>query len=221
VWIPNAPRMGHATTSPGVHGAPVSSVNHIHFNKATPGQAAAPGTRLKTPDPNAPMPGHALVLRHQEGDDWDYCAIEHLGAKATVDTSASPVPAAARDQSAWHSDTFAAGPPWPEFAHAMGIEASTAASSPIYIVSVQRALPGHRDQLGKILRSQAAGKVPTGNFVLQHLEGGPRDFLTLTRYNSWADFATEQATPTGTAGQWDDIRMHSASHHDTIADRLK
>lgn len=202
-------------------GNPSSDVYHIHFNKAAPGQAEALGARLKTPDPKAPMPDHLLVLRHQEGDDWDYCVIEHLGAKATVDSGGSPVPPAARDQSAWHTDTFAAGPSWAEFARAMGIGAAEADGSAIYVVSVQRALPGHRDQLEKLLRNPAPSKVPSGNVVLQHLEGGPWNFLTLTRYNSWADFAKEQATPAGTAGQWDDVRMHSASHHDTIADRVK
>ena len=30
------------------------------------------------------MPGHFVLLRHQEGDDWDYCVIEHVGTSATV-----------------------------------------------------------------------------------------------------------------------------------------
>ena len=29
-----------------------------------------------------PMPDHFVVLRHQEGDDWDYAVIQHLGPKA-------------------------------------------------------------------------------------------------------------------------------------------
>lgn len=129
-----------------------------------------------------------------------------------------------RDQSAWHTDTFAAGPPWAEFARAMGLDASGTAGNPIYILSVHRALPGHRDQLEKLLRNPDTSKVPTGNVVLQHLEGGPWNFLTITRYNSWSDLASDQANATsgtGSGGQWNDIRMHSASHHDTIADRLK
>lgn len=199
-------------------------VYHVHFNKAAPGQATALGDRLKTPDPKAAMPGHMLVLRHQEGDDWDYCVIEHLGAKATVDTAPSPLTPSMRDQSAWHTDTFVAGPPWAEFARAMGLDASGSAGNPIYIVAVHRALPGHRDQLEKLLRNPGTSKVPTGNVVLQHLEGGPWNFLTVTRYNSWSDLASDRAnatSATGTGGQWNDIRMHSASHHDTIADRLK
>jgi len=72
-----------------------------------------------------------------------------------------------------------------------------------------------------LLRNPGESKVPTGNIVLQHLEGGAWNFFTLSRYNSWADLATDQASPTGTAGQWNDVRTHSASHHDTIADRVK
>jgi hypothetical protein len=196
-------------------------VYHVHFAKAAPGQAAALGDRLRTPDPKAAMPGHLLVLRHQEGDDWDYCVIQHLGTKATIDASPSPMAPAMRDQSAWHNDTFAAGPPWAEFARAMALEGDS--GSPIYIVGVQRALPGHRDQLEQLLRNPGTTKVPVGNVVLQHLEGGPWNFLTITRYNSWADLAADRsgaASATGTGPQWNDIRMHSASHHDTIADRL-
>ena len=203
-------------------GASTVEIYHVHFNKAAPGQAAALGDRFKTPDPKAPMPGHLLVLRHQEGDDWDYCVIEHLGPKASVDTAASPLAPAMRDQSAWHNDTFAAGPSWSEFARAMAIEGSSQ-GSPIYLVGVQRALPGHRDQLEQLLRNPGTSKVPVGNVLLQHLEGGPWNFLTITRYNSWTDLAADRAgatAATGTGAQWNELRMHSASHHDTIADRL-
>ena len=42
------------------------------------------------------MPDHFVVLRHQEGDDWDYVVIRHLGPKAEV-TAAPAAPNAARD----------------------------------------------------------------------------------------------------------------------------
>lgn len=220
VSVAALPRQG----GQAVKSATAVEVYHVHFAKAAPGQAAALGERLKTPDPKAPMPGHLLVLRHQEGDDWDYCVIEHLGVKATVDATPSPLAPAMRDQSAWHTDTFAAGPPWPDFARAMGLDGAGAGTgNPIYIVGVQRALPGHRDQLEQLLRNPAATKVPSGDVVLQHLEGGPWNFLTITRYNSWADLATAQAGGAGGSGagdQWNEIRTHSAWHHDTIADRL-
>ena len=200
-----------------------TDVYHVHFNKAAPGQSAALGRRLSTPDPKAAMPGHLLVLRHQEGDDWDYCVIEHLGTKATVDTAPSPMSPAMRDQSAWHTDTFAAGPPWADFARAMGFDpAAAGAGNPVYIVGVHRAVVGHRDQLEQALRNPTTSKVPTGDVVLQHLEGGPWNFITITRYNSWADLATDRASAgaPGANSAWDELRMHSASHHDTIADRL-
>ena len=88
-----------------------------------------------------------------------------------------------RDQSAWHTDTFASALHGPS-SRAMGLDASGTAGTPIYIVSVYRAVPGHRDQLEKLLRNPGTSKVPTGQVVLQHLEGGPWNFLTITRYNS-------------------------------------
>lgn len=53
-----------------------TDVYHVHFAKAAPGKAAPLGDSLKTQDPKAPMKGHLLVLRHQDGDDWDYAVIE-------------------------------------------------------------------------------------------------------------------------------------------------
>jgi hypothetical protein len=52
---------------------------HVHFAKAALGKGAEEGDYLKKQSPNAPMPGHYIVLRHQEGEDWDYAVIEHLG----------------------------------------------------------------------------------------------------------------------------------------------
>jgi hypothetical protein len=71
-----------------------TDVYHVHFTKAALGKAAQLGDWLKTPDPKAPMPGHFLILRHEDGDAWDYVAIEHLGTKATVEAAGTPVPPA-------------------------------------------------------------------------------------------------------------------------------
>src|SRR5947208_16492389 len=60
----------------------LTDVYHVHFTKAVPGQAAGLAQNLTTQDPKAPMPGHLMLLRHQQGDDWDYVQIEHLGTKA-------------------------------------------------------------------------------------------------------------------------------------------
>jgi len=194
-----------------------TDVYHVQFIKAVPGQAAALGQSLQTPDPKAPMPGHLIVLRHQQGDDWDYCVIEHLGAKAAVDAASPPPPAATRDMTAWHTDTFVAGPSWPEFSRAVGLTAGSPAGS-VYSVAVHRAVPGHREQLEKALARDPAAKVSASQILMQHLEGGPWQYLVIARFNSWQDFAADQAG--GDQAGWAEVRQHSVFHHDTIADRI-
>lgn len=200
-----------------------TDIYHVHFTKAVPGQGSALGEELKKPDASTPMPEHFIVLRHQQGDDWDYCVIQHLGPKATIDVGRPP-PGAGRDLRAWHNDTFVAGPSWPEFAKAMGLgESASASAGSIYVVATWREAPGQRAELSKILREPQPSKVPVSRIVLQHMEGAGWNFLAVDRYNSWQDFATDQAaeTPAG-AGQdpWSRIRAHSTSHHDTLADRI-
>jgi hypothetical protein len=195
--------------------AAATDVYHVHFAKAVPGQAAALAADLQKQDPKAPMPGHLVLLRHQEGDDWDYCVIEHLGTKATVEVTPPPA-ASAPALSAWHNDTFVAGPSWAAFQRALG---STATG--VYIVSTHRAVPGHRDQLLKVLnQTDPASKVQIGRVTLTHLEGGPWQYLGIDRYNSWQDLAADRAS-SGTTGTWAEVRTHSAFHTDTIADRVK
>lgn len=196
-----------------------ADIYHVHFTKAAPGQAAALGKALSTPDPKAPMPDHFVVLRHQEGDDWDYVVIAHLGPKATVESGPAPADPS-RDLRAWHTDTFVTGPSWADFSKAMG------AASPgmVYIVGVQRALPGHRDDLRKALSSGGTSKIETGNVLMQHVEGGDWNYLTITRYNSWQDLGADRAAAVSAsagAGGWAEIRSHSAFHRDTVADRIK
>src|SRR5438128_6615226 len=78
-----------AQTSPAGKASPAPSspartdVYHVYFGKAAPGKAVQLAELLKTPNPKDPMPGHFILLRHQEGDAWDYCMITHLGARAT------------------------------------------------------------------------------------------------------------------------------------------
>jgi len=201
-----------------------TDVYHVHFVKAVPGQAAELGALVQKPNPQAPMPEHFIVLRHQQGDDWDYCVIQHLGAKATVDTAPPTTPDPATDMRAWHSDTFTSGPAWPDFAKAMGITTGAPGTpGAVYSVAIWRPVPGHRMELQQLLGQPTPGsKVQTGIVVLQHLEGGPWSFLALTRYNSWQDFATsetESATATG-QDDWAKVRQFSTYHHDTLADRL-
>ena len=201
-----------------------TDIYHVHFAKSAPGQAVAHAKDLMTPDSSLAMPNHFVVLRHQEGDDWDFVVIQHLGAKAEV-AATPPPPASAQALGAWHSDTFVTGPSWGEFSKQMGIGGSANASSQVYIVGVQRSVPGHRSELLAALSAPGApSKVQPGNVILQHLEGGDWTFLTLSRYDSWQDFGTDRAAAAaaspGVAGGWADIRQHSAFHRDTIADRL-
>jgi hypothetical protein len=204
--------------------AAAGDVYHVHFTKAVPGQGAALAEALMKPDATRPMPDHFIVLRHQQGDDWDFCVIQHLGASATVDAKPSPVPPTA-PLSAWHTDTFVAGPPWPEFVKSMGLGgASGSTAGSVYVVGVWRAVAGHRSELEKVLREPEPSKVPVSRVVLPHLEGGPWQFMAVDRYNSWQDFATDQAqsAPGGgpAAGGWSKIREHSSFHRDTLTDRI-
>jgi hypothetical protein len=198
-----------------------SDIYHVHFAKAAPGQAGALAKALMEPDPTAAMPTHFVVLRHQEGDDWDYAVIQHVGKAATV----APAPAGpnpARDLYAWHTDTFVTGPSWADFTRAMGIGGSGTANA-VYTVGVHRPAAGHRDQLEQALSQppDPASKIQTGSVIMQHVEGSEWTFLTITRYNAWQDLAAERAQATAAGGTgWTDIRQHSAFHRDTIADRL-
>ena len=192
-----------------------TDIYHVEFVKATPGQALAAATELMKQDPKAPMQGHLVVLRHQEGDDWDYCVIEHIGTTATVEITPAPATPATPIM-AWHNDSFVVGPSWAEFQRAMG----TAAGG-VYVVGTHRAVPGHRDQLVAALKQvDPAAKVKSAQVLFTHLEGGSWQYLTVNRYDSWADFATDRSG--AVSGQaWSDNRLHSASHMDTIADRIK
>jgi hypothetical protein len=212
-----------ATTASG-QTAPAAGtdVYHVHFAKAAPGQAEALGKSLMVPDKTASMPEHFVVFRHQEGDDWDFAVVQHLGAKADVSATTPPPTDAVRALSAWHNDTFVSGPSWSQFTKEMGI-GDSAASSMVYILGVHRPVPGHREQLLKSLSAPAGSKVQTGNVLLQHLEGGDWTFATITRYNSWQDLGSDRtaaASAGDAAGGWADIRQHSAFHRDTIADRI-
>jgi hypothetical protein len=203
-----------------------TDVYHVHFAKAALGKGAELGEYLKTADPNVPMSAHHIVLRHQDGEDWDYVVIQHLGTKTTVEAAGTAVPAAMRDLSAWHNDTFVNGPSWSEFSKALGIDEGslTKTAGSVYVVSVYRAAPGHREQLEKSLNQSAPGDTASGNVLMQHLEGGPWQFLTVVRYNSWQDFASSEknnvADTLKPGGGWLAVREHSSYHNDTLTDRI-
>ncbi|MEP6593760.1 MAG: hypothetical protein ABJC51_08700, partial [Acidobacteriota bacterium] len=112
--------VGAAAQAPAAPAAAAATdVYSVMFVKAAPGQAVALAKQLQEVDPKNPMGSHFLLLRHQEGADWDYCLIQHAGAKATVEITPQPAPAA--PTMAWHDDTYVSGPSWPEFQRAMGM----------------------------------------------------------------------------------------------------
>ncbi|HTL79203.1 MAG TPA: hypothetical protein VL136_07320 [Candidatus Babeliales bacterium] len=205
-----------------------TDVYHVHFTKAALGKAAQLGDWLKTPDPSNPMPDHFVVLRHQDGDAWDYVVITHMGPKATVEAAGTSVPTDKRDLSAWHTDTFVNGPSWEEFTRAMGVDADskTKTAGSVYSVSYYRPAPGHREQLEKMLGelAGAAGDTTVGNVLMQHLEGSNWTFLAISRYNSWDDYAKGQKAGVADTSKkdspWSRLRDHADFHTDTLTDRI-
>jgi hypothetical protein len=205
--------------TPAASPAP-TDVYHVMFVKAAPGQAAALAKELLQADPKNPMGSHFILLRHQEGADWDYCLIEHVGAKASVEITPPP-PNTGTPTRAWHEDTFVSGPAWPEFQRVTGL-AGDQSGNPVYVVGTHRAVPGHREQLLAALNQPPAGSKPApAGLTLTHVEGAQWQFLTVTRYNSWQELGADRTAPTAGADGWAEIRQHSASHNDTVADRVK
>jgi len=217
-----------STASPAPSSSARTDVYHVHFDKAAPGKEAQLAELLKTPAPKDPMPGHFILLRHQEGDAWDYCLITHLGTKATVEATPFQAPSGMRDVSDWHTDTFVNGPSWDEFTKAMGIsdDSKNKSAGSVYVVSVFRPTAGHRDELEKLLGAppNRPSDTSAGTVLMQHLEGGPWTFLTVVRYNSWQDFATNDMNNVTQSnkneGGWFEFRKYSAYHTDTVANRI-
>ena len=200
---------------------------HVHFAKAAAGKASEEADALKKQDPAAPMQGHVIVLRHQQGDSWDYCAIEHLGTKATVEANRPAPPASEMALGEWHNDTYANGPSWTEFAKQMGLDDASKSTASVYTVSIYRPVPGQREALDKFLNEppDRATDSSSGNVVLQHLEGAAWTFVAITRYNSWADYAKTQVAQIAEMAKskdsgWNKLRTLAAFHTDTACDRI-
>lgn len=218
-----SPKASAATASDGF-----TEIYHVHFAKAAAGKAAQMAENFKKPDPQAPMPGHALVLRHQAGAPWDFAAIEHLGTKATVDANRPPVPPEERNLGDWHDDTYASGPAWTDFAQEMGLDAEgkTKTAASVYVVTTYRAMTGQREALQKFL-SQPPNRpsdTSAGNVLLQHIEGSEWNFVTIARYNSWDDYAKNESNSVAATakneGGWYKMRELIATHSDTVTVRL-
>lgn len=205
-----------------------TDVYHVHFAKAAAGKAATMAEAVKKPDPQAPMPGHMMVLRHQSGEAWDFAAVEHFGTKVVVEASRPPVPPEERNLGDWHNDTYASGPAWSQFAKEMGLDGDGKASAAsVYVVSTYRALTGQREALQKFLSEppERPGDTSAGTVLLQHMEGAVWNFMVITRYNSWEDFAKNESnsianTAKNQSAGWFKLRELIASHGDTVTVRI-
>jgi hypothetical protein len=213
-----------ASTSPSL--AARTDVYHVHFAKAALGKAAELGESFKKQAPDAPMPGHFIVLRHEDGDSWDYCVIEHLGTKATIDAT-RPAPSPSQiGLGDWHTDTICNGPSWAQFAKEMGIEEPSKSGGSAYVVSVYRPAPGMREELDKFVNQapDRATDSTSGNIVLQHMEGAAWTFLKISRNNNWNDFAKDQIASIAQMNKgdtgWFKLRNLVSFHTDTLCDRM-
>ena len=204
-----------------------TDIYHVFIVKAALGKAKELQDWLKQPDPDHPD-AKGIVLRHQDGDAWDYAVITHLGPKASVEAAGTAVPPDKRDLGAWHTDTFVNGPSWEEFTKAMGIDADSKSKTTgsVYSVSYYRPAPGHREQLEKMLGElpNASNDTTAGNVLMQHLEGANWTFLAIARYNSWDDFAAGEKNSVPQTnkkdGPWSRLRDHTDFHTDTLTDRI-
>lgn len=203
--------------------APAPELYHIHVVKAASGKLPQLIDAYKSgPAPEANEPQVTpIILRHREGGEWDLIMITPLGKQTTI--SANPLPQAIQDYnqrlqplSDWHADTFTVGPSWTLVQKAL-VPAKDA--QPVYQVSDYRSLTGHRPQLREVLDRNAQA-TPGRSVLFAHVEGAPWNFLTVTRYDSWAALGapppqTQPGAPRQETGLA--IREHMAVHHDTIA----
>jgi len=196
---------------------------HVFVVKAAPGKAKELQDWLKQPDPQHPD-AKGIVLRHQDGDSWDFVAIEHMGASATVDLKGPQMTPQQRLIGEWHGDTFVGGPAWADFAKALGLDDAAKSAGSVYVVSDYRAVPGHRDDLEKMLSAANPGDTAAGSVLLAHVEGAPWNLLSIVRYESWEKFAEGEKNSIAQTNQgkggWFEVREHAALHHDTITDRI-
>ena len=207
----NAPGVAAQTASQG------SELYHIHAVKAAPGKLLELIDAYKAaPAPDEGQPQVTpIILRHRQGGEWDILVISPRGAETTVSAGQPSADARALNErlatlSAWHADSFAAGPAWDAVRQALLPDPD--AGTPVFVVSDYRAIPGHRPQLRQALEGGQAGA--SGSVLLTHVEGAPWNFLHVTRYASWADLGTPPPSP---QQQGIAAREHMAVHHDTVA----
>jgi len=221
--------------SPASSGSPSTAAStsgrtdlyHVHFANAAVGKAKELGEELKKPAPNTPNADHFILLRHVDGDSWDYCMITHVGANATVEANRPPSSPTQAGLWAQHTDTFAAGPSWAEFTKQMGIDDASKTSASAFAVSIYRPVPGQREALDKFLNEPADRAIDSwvGRVTLQHLEGAAWGFVGIQRWNSWADYAKDNAAAIAQMGRnqqggWFKLRELASFHTDTLCNRI-
>lgn len=202
--------------------ADVYSITFIH---GAAGKATALGEWAKKSLSGAPAGEHQMVLRHESGSPWDYAAIAHLGAKATVDASGNPAGQALKPLMDWHDDTFVNGPAWAEFAKAMDLDEATGkpkSSESVYVISVYRPMTGQEETVEKFLsEAPSGGDLTAGHVLFQHLEGGAWRFSDITRYRNYADYGKSEADAVAQTakggGNWFKLRDLCSFHNDTVA----
>src|SRR5437868_5911122 len=175
----------------GATNAARTDVYHVHLVHAAPGKAAELAETYKATGPNAPAPGHQVILRHQYGDSWDYAVIGHYGTKFTTEAARQQIPESQRALSDSHTDTIVNGPSWAEFSRALGLDDPKKTSGAVYVVSLYRAAPGQRETAEKSLASppDPTTDKAAGATLMQHLEGADWNYFGIVRYNSWQDLA--------------------------------
>jgi hypothetical protein len=200
---------------------------HVHFANAAVGKAQELADELKKKDTTLPMPDHVIVLRHEDGDSWDYCVVTHYGTKMTIDANRPPAAPNMMSLYAAHTDTFVSGPPWAEFAKQLGIDDASKSKDAAYVVSMYRPAAGQREALDKFLNEppDKATDSTTGRVCLQHLEGAAWTFVTIQRWNSWPDYGKDNVNSIaqmgrGQQGGWLKLRSLISFHTDTLCDRI-
>ena len=221
------PSTGQAAAPPS--NAQNTQIYRVSAFRAAPGRLGDLEKLLTTQAPSrgSGAGDFAVVFRHRQGNEWDFMTVEHMGEQATIDVRTGPPaqPDSPLSQStAWHGDTFAAGPPLDEFRRVLNLPGGQAPTGKtgVYVVSDYMAAAGHRGQLRQVL-NDIAGETPGRVVTLTHVEGAPWNFLAITRYESWQQFAQEEDATSAPAGQPSApdrgvaLREHLAVHHDTLA----
>jgi len=216
-------------SSTGAGGSPAARTDlyHVHFANAALGKAKELGEELKKPAPGSPMSDHVVVLRHEDGDSWDYCVITHLGTKQTIEANRPAPSGSLMALYAAHTDTFASGPSWAEFAKQLGLDDAAKSKASAFVVSIYRPAPSQREALDKFLNEAPDRTTDStaGRVTLQHMEGAAWTFLTVQRWNSWADYGKDNTASIAQMGRnqqggWFKLRDLISFHTDTLCDRI-